>query len=63
VTNVVRLVLTQFCETFIERISRPEAIALQRLAVGQVDRFPEIWRVFFEHAPAINSGIKKATRL
>jgi AcrR family transcriptional regulator len=50
----IRLVLTQFCETFIERISRSEAIALQRLVVGQVDRFPEIGRVFFDHAPAIN---------
>ena len=50
----IRTVLTQFCETFIERISRSEAIALQRLVVGQVDRFPEIGRVFFEHAPAIN---------
>jgi AcrR family transcriptional regulator len=56
----VRLVLTQFCETFIERISRPEAIALQRLVVGQVDRFPEIGRVFFEHAPAINHAILSA---
>jgi TetR/AcrR family transcriptional regulator, mexJK operon transcriptional repressor len=50
----VRLVLTRFCETFLERISRPEAIALQRLIVSQADRFPEIGRVFHDHAPAVN---------
>jgi TetR/AcrR family transcriptional regulator, mexJK operon transcriptional repressor len=50
----VREVLTRFCETFLERISRPEAIALQRLIVSQADRFPEIGRVFHDHAPAIN---------
>jgi TetR/AcrR family transcriptional regulator, mexJK operon transcriptional repressor len=50
----IRVVLTRFCETFLERISRPEAIALQRLIVSQADRFPEIGRVFHDHAPAIN---------
>jgi AcrR family transcriptional regulator len=50
----IRMVLTRFCETFLGRISRPEAIALQRFIVSQVDRFPEIGRVFYEHAPAIN---------
>jgi TetR/AcrR family transcriptional repressor of mexJK operon len=53
----IEVVLTQFCETFIGRISSPEAIALQRLIVGQVDRFPEIGRVFFEHAPAVNHAM------
>jgi TetR/AcrR family transcriptional regulator, mexJK operon transcriptional repressor len=50
----IRVVLTRFCETFLERISRPEAIALQRLIVSQADRFPEIGRVFHDHAPVIN---------
>ena len=50
----IRVVLTRFCETFLERISRPEAIALQRLIISQADRFPEIGRVFYDHAPAIN---------
>ena len=52
----IRSVLTRFCETFIERISRPEAIALQRLIISQADRFPEIGRVFHDHAPAINQA-------
>ncbi len=50
----VQVVLTRFCETFIARISSPEAIALQRLVVGEVKRFPEIGRVFAEHGPIIN---------
>ncbi len=50
----IHVVLTRFCETFLERISRPEAIGLQRLIVSQADRFPEIGRVFYDHAPAIN---------
>jgi TetR/AcrR family transcriptional repressor of mexJK operon len=50
----IRVVLTRFCETFIERISRSEAIGLQRLIVSQADRFPEVGRVFHEHAPAVN---------
>jgi TetR/AcrR family transcriptional regulator, mexJK operon transcriptional repressor len=50
----IRVVLPRFCETFLERISRPEAIALQRLIISQADRFPEIGRVFYDHAPAIN---------
>ena len=48
------MVLTRFCETFLERISRPEAIALQRLIIGQAERFPEIGRLFYDRAPAIN---------
>jgi TetR/AcrR family transcriptional repressor of mexJK operon len=47
-------VLTRFCETFIARISSPEAIALQRLVVSQADRLPEVGRIFFERGPAIN---------
>jgi TetR/AcrR family transcriptional regulator, mexJK operon transcriptional repressor len=50
----IRVVLTRFCETFLERISRPEAIGLQRLVIAQAERFPEIGRLFYNHAPAIN---------
>jgi TetR/AcrR family transcriptional repressor of mexJK operon len=52
----IRVVLTRFCETFLERISRPEAIGLQRLVIAQAERFPEIGRVFYDHAPAINEA-------
>lgn len=50
----IRVVLLRFCETFIERISRPKAIALQRLIISQADRSPEIGGVFYDRAPAIN---------
>jgi len=53
----ITIVLTRFCETFLERISRPEAIAFQRLVVSQVDRFPAIGRIFYDHAPAINHAM------
>jgi len=50
----IREVLTRFCETFLERISRPEAIGMQRLVIAQAERFPEIGRLFYKHAPDIN---------
>jgi len=46
--------LTKFCETFIERISRPEAIALQRMVLSQADRSPHVARIFHERGPAVN---------
>ena len=50
----IRMVLIRFCETFLERISRPKAIALQRLIISQADRFPEIGRLYYDHAASIN---------
>ena len=47
-------VLTRFCETFIHRISMPDAIALQRLILSQADRHPKIGWLFYDRAPAIN---------
>ncbi|MFZ6644619.1 TetR/AcrR family transcriptional regulator [Undibacterium sp. TJN25] len=52
----IRAVLTSFCETMFERISRPEAIGLQRLVISQAERFPEIGRLFYERAPAFNQA-------
>jgi TetR/AcrR family transcriptional regulator, mexJK operon transcriptional repressor len=48
------LVLTRFCESYIDRICAPESIAFQRLVVSQADRGPELARIFFDRAPAIN---------
>jgi TetR/AcrR family transcriptional repressor of mexJK operon len=50
----IAVVLTNFCKTFISRISSPEPIALQRLIVSQADRFPETGRIFHDHGPAVN---------
>jgi AcrR family transcriptional regulator len=44
-------VLTTFAEKFITRITMPDAIALQRLIIAEVERFPEIGRIFFDRAP------------
>lgn len=44
-------VLVGFAEKFISRITLPDAIALQRLIVSEVERFPEIGRIFYDRAP------------
>ncbi|OWK46459.1 TetR/AcrR family transcriptional regulator [Fimbriiglobus ruber] len=50
----VREVLTNFCETYIARISMPDAIAIQRLVLSQAGRLPEVGRIFYDRAPAVN---------
>ena len=44
-------VLGRLCETFISKLNSPEAIALQRLVVGEAGRFPEMGRIYYERAP------------
>ncbi len=44
-------VLTEFVQAYMLRIARPDAIALQRLIISEVERFPEIGRIFYERAP------------
>ncbi len=46
-----------FCRRFVERICRPESIALYRLVIGESQRFPEVGRIFYERAPAITRKI------
>jgi TetR/AcrR family transcriptional regulator, mexJK operon transcriptional repressor len=53
----VEEVLTSFAEKFITRITMPDAIALQRLIVGEVERFPEIGRIFFARAPGRSKAL------
>ena len=52
--------LTRFCDTFIDRITAADAIALQRLIVGEVARFPELGRIFYERAPGESRNIMTA---
>jgi len=40
-----------FCRSFLERVTTPEARALQRLAHGEAGRFPEMGTIFYERAP------------
>ncbi|MBA2934306.1 TetR/AcrR family transcriptional regulator [Sphingomonas sp. CGMCC 1.13654] len=44
-------VLTSFAGKFLTRITMPDAIALQRLIISEVERFPEIGRIFYDRAP------------
>lgn len=43
--------LRNFCQGFIERVTAPDAIALNRLIMAECGRFPEIGRIFYERAP------------
>ncbi|WP_226946645.1 TetR/AcrR family transcriptional regulator [Rhizorhabdus phycosphaerae] len=43
--------LRNFCKGFIERVTAPDAIALNRLIMAECGRFPEIGRIFYERAP------------
>jgi len=37
-----RAILTSFCSSFVEALSRPESIGLMRRIIGEVDLFPEL---------------------
>jgi AcrR family transcriptional regulator len=43
--------LGSFCHEFISKVTSPVAIALNRLVVGEVNRFPEIGKIFYERGP------------
>lgn len=46
-----RVALGKFCLRYLERLTHPEGISLHRLVMGEVARFPEIGRIFYERAP------------
>jgi len=43
--------LRDFCRHYLSRLTVPEGIALYRLVMGEVGRFPEIGRIFYERGP------------
>jgi AcrR family transcriptional regulator len=47
----VETALRRFSLEFLRKVTSPEAIALHRLVVGEVSRFPEIGPIFYERAP------------
>lgn len=47
-------VLENFAEKYVARITAPDAIALQRLIISEVERFPEIGRIFYQRAPGMS---------
>jgi TetR/AcrR family transcriptional regulator, mexJK operon transcriptional repressor len=45
--------LLRFAETFIRKITRHDAIALQRMIVGEGPRFPKLGPIFYARAPGV----------
>lgn len=43
--------LRKFCLAFLEMVNHPDIIALNRLVMGEVSRFPEIGRIFLARGP------------
>lgn len=52
-----REALAILAERLIDRISLPDAIALQRLIVSEVDRFPAIGRIFYDRGPGAGQAM------
>lgn len=49
--------LRLYARQFLTKVTSPEAIALHRLVVGEANRFPEMGRIFFEHAPKLTQAM------
>ena len=49
--------LHRFCHGFIERVTSPDAIALHRLVIGEVQRFPEVGSIFYARAAGSTRGL------
>lgn len=47
----IEATLRKLCESFIAKMSSPEAVALYRLVMGEARRFPEIGSIFYERGP------------
>ncbi|WP_243395701.1 TetR/AcrR family transcriptional regulator [Sphingomonas oleivorans] len=43
--------LRRFAIVYMEKITSPPALALHRLIVAEVDRFPQLGRIFYERGP------------
>ncbi len=49
----LEVALTRFCEQFLAKVTSDEAIALNRLVVGETSRFPELGHIFYERGPRL----------
>lgn len=47
----VVMTLTRLCTSIVERITAPDAVALQRLVMAEAGRFPEMGVIFYDRAP------------
>lgn len=53
----VALALERFCAEFVRKVTSPEAIALNRLVMGETARFAEVGRIFHESAPRLTRDL------
>lgn len=49
----LRLHLVHLGRAFLDHLMTPDSIAVQRLVIGEGDRFPELGRIFYEAGPQI----------
>lgn len=49
--------LSQFCVSFLRKVTSPAAVALHRLVAAEGARFPEVATIFFENAPRRTTGL------
>jgi TetR/AcrR family transcriptional repressor of mexJK operon len=47
-----RKVLTEFGRVFVRMITSPRAVAMQRVIFREVERLPEVGKIFFQNGPA-----------
>jgi AcrR family transcriptional regulator len=57
--GTVRETLIELGVTFLSSLMRDELIAIQRVVIAEVDRFPELGRLFYETGPA--RGVRRFT--
>ncbi len=49
----LRSALETFCARFMQKILRPQSVALHRLIVGESGRSPEVGRIFYDRGPGV----------
>jgi TetR/AcrR family transcriptional repressor of mexJK operon len=52
--------LQRFARDFLQRVTSPEALALNRLVMAEATRFPETGRIFYERAMGRTRGVLAA---
>lgn len=53
----LRLTLHRFCASILEKVTSPQAIALQRLVVAEAGRFPEMGAIFYARGPRMTHAM------
>lgn len=56
-TEDVEETMRRYAGKYLARITSPQAIALQRLIIGECSRFPEVGRIFYEHGSSVTLAL------